>query len=233
MDPQTLPDRERALYENIKKQYKVAFESLQLDEKRLHLLKAVDLEQLLGGRDPLKNPSEFPFWIKLWEAAMVLSQYLAVQSGASGKTLLELGAGLGAPGLAAASAGFDVTLSDYEEIIVDFQRVSAAANNLQTIDFILLDWLKPPELPRFDCIVGAEILFRAEFFEPLLNIFRSALQPDGVIYLAHDIRRKSLPEFLRLAEPEFIIASSKKVMKSSDGDKVVLMNRLSRRQNPA
>lgn len=227
MDPQTLPDRERALYEKIKKNYKIAFEPLQLGDQRLHLLKATDLEQLLGDKDPLKNPSEFPFWIKLWESAMILARFLSGQSDAEGRTLLELGAGLGAPGLAAASAGFQVTLSDYEELIIDFQRVSAAANGLDSIEFMLLDWLNPPKLSRFDVIVGAEILFRAEFFEPLLSLFRMALKPAGVIYLAHDARRKSLFEFLRRAEKDFSIATSKRVMCSEDGDKTILMNRLS------
>ena len=117
--------------------------------------------------------------------------------------MLELGAGLGAPGLAAASAGFDVTISDYEEIIMDFQKVSAAASGLNGIHFAHLDWLNPPAMEPFDVLAGAEILFRDEFFQPLLNIFKTCLKPDGVIYLAHDAKRQSLPKFLNTCPKRF------------------------------
>lgn len=227
MDPQTLPADELALYNTIREQYKVGFEPLQLDGGiRLNLLTVNDLEQLLDGKDPLKNVSDFPFWVKLWEAAIVLAQYLAGQQFKDGTTLLELGAGLGAPGLAAAAAGCSVTMTDYEDLILDFERVSASASGLAKVSFVNLDWKNPPEMEQHDIIAGAEILFREEFFEPLLNVMRKALKPGGVIYLAHDIRRKSLKPFLQMAEAEYNIAASKRTLKSLEEDKVILLNRL-------
>ncbi|MCK5516419.1 MAG: methyltransferase, partial [Desulfobulbaceae bacterium] len=136
MDPQTLPAEAQELYKKIKEQYTVGFESLKLgDDTSLHLLKITDLEQILGDKDPLKNPSEFPFWIRLWEAAIVLSQFMVTLQPKPGTTVLELGAGLGAPGLAAAAMGCSVTLSDYEDMILDFERVSAAASKLDNVRF--------------------------------------------------------------------------------------------------
>lgn len=229
MDPQTLPDAQREIYSRIRKKYKVAFEPFRLGADTLHILKPTDLEALLNGRDPLENVSEFPFWIRLWEAAMVLAHLLRSLPDAKGQSLLELGAGLGAPGLAAAANGFSVTLTDYEEHILDFQRVSCAANQLTNVTFQLVDWLNPPEMPKFDVICGAEILFREEFFDPLLNLMDQCLKPDGVIYLAHDIRRQSLPRFLGRAESKYVIATKKQTLKSEDGERVVLLNRLSPR----
>ncbi len=226
MDPQTLPAVEQAIYNRIKEQYTVGFEPLLLGDIRLNLLTVTDLEALLDGKDPLKNVSDFPFWVKLWEAAIVLAQYLSSQKFTQNVTLLELGAGLGAPGLAAAAAGCDVTLSDYEELILDFERVSAAASKLDTVNFINLDWKNPPEMKQFDIIAGAEILFREEFFEPLLQVMRKSLKPNGVVYLAHDIRRNSLKPFLEMASAEYSIAASKKTLKSLEEDKVILLNRL-------
>jgi predicted nicotinamide N-methyase len=226
MDPQTLPAKELALYNTIREQYKVGFEPLQLGGIRLNLLAIEDLEQLLDGKDPLKNVSDFPFWVKLWEAAIVLAQYLAGQQFKEGTTLLELGAGLGAPGLAAAAAGCSVTMTDYENLILDFEKVSAAASGLDNVGFENLDWKNPPEMEKYDIIAGAEILFREEFFEPLLNVMRKAIKPDGVIYLAHDIRRNSLKPFLQMAEAEYNIAASKRTLKSLEDEKVILLNRL-------
>ncbi len=230
MDPQTLPAEAQELYHNIKEQYSLGFESLKLGQDiNLHLLKITDLEQVLAGKDPLKNPSEFPFWIRLWEAAIVLSRFMVTLAPAPGTTVLELGAGLGAPGLTAAALGCSVTLSDYEEMILDFERVSAAASGLTNVRFDMLDWLNPPEMERYDIILGAEVLFREEFFEPLLGIMRHALKPDGVVYMAHDSKRKSVHPFLQKAEKEYTISASKRVLKSLDEDKEILLTRLTPR----
>lgn len=226
MDPQTLPEDERALYMAIKKRYKVAFEPFKVKEHTLQLLKITDLEEILAGKDPLKDVSSFPFWIRLWEAAIVLSEYMAGLPVDRETSVLELGAGLGAPGLTAAAAGFSVTLSDYEELILDFERINAAASKLDNVRFTLLDWLNPPEMERYDVIIGAEILFREDFFQPLLNVLRRALKPDGVIYMAHDSKRRSLEPFLKLAEQEYRIAASRRTLKSFGGDKSIILTRL-------
>lgn len=225
MDPQTLPAHQKILYETISQQYKVAFEPLSIGEIRLHLLKITDLEQILDGKDPLQHVSDFPFWIRLWEAAIVLSEFVGGQTFSPETRVLELGAGLGAPGLMAAAKGCAVTLSDYEELILDFERVSAAASGLD-VDCMLLDWLDPPAMKQYDVILGAEILFREEFFGPLLALLQQALCPGGVIYLAHDIRRKSLAPFLKMAEADYVISAQKKKLKSLEGDKKVILTRL-------
>jgi len=170
--------------------------------------------------------STFPFWIRLWEAAIVLSEFIAGLPCEKGTTLLELGAGLGAPGLTAAACGYTVTLSDYEQLILDFERVNAAASKLDGVQFAMLDWLDPPAMEQYDVIVGAEILFREEFFQPLLDVLRKALKPNGVVYLAHDIKRRSLEPFLKMAEQEYRIAASQRKLKSYDEDKIILLTRL-------
>ena len=138
----------------------------------------------------------------------------------------ELGAGLAAPGLTAAACGCEPTLSDYEELILDFARVSAAASSISGVHFKLLDWLNPPPMERFDVIIGAEILFREDFFEPLLGILRQALRPGGVVYLAHDVRRQSLKPFLEQAEKEYRIAASMRKLRSLEEDREILLTRL-------
>lgn len=229
MDIRTLPGYERDIYNTIKKKYKLTFDRLKLGEDTVRLLKVADLEQFLDGKDPFANVSEFPFWIRLWDSAMVLSYLLHSLPGSSGKKLLELGAGLGAPGLAAAANGFEVTLSDYEDIILDFQRVSVAASQLKNVQCTLLDWLEPPDMEPFDVLAGAEILFREEFFEPLLSVFRKYLKPGGTIYLAHDAARKSLPKFLKIAENEYDIGGKVQKIRKDGKDVAIVINRLQRK----
>jgi predicted nicotinamide N-methyase len=234
MDIRNLPEHERCIYNRIKKKYSLTFDKLKVGKKTIRLLKAADLEEVLAGKDPFDNVAEFPFWIRLWEAAMVLSYLLCSlpQAKEKGKTLLELGAGLGAPGFAAAAAGFDVTLSDYEEIILDFERVSSAASGLPGVKTLLLDWLNPPHLQPFDVIAGAEILFREEFLQPILSLVKTYLKPDGSLYLAHDIRRKSLPKFLEMAKDDFRIAAGRQIITTSRGPVTIIVNCLKWKNRP-
>ena len=229
MDVASLPEKAQKVLKRIRKKYKVGFEPLRVRDVELQLLQVTDLEHLLAGKDPFADVSNFPFWVKLWEASLMLAYVMASTPSRSGQTLLELGAGMGAPGLVAASKGYRVTLSDYEPHILDFQRVSAAANGLTDIDFKIIDWKSPKDMPQFDRIIGAEILFRDEFFDPLLKLFGSYLAPKGEIYIAHDVRRKSVPQFLSLAEKEYEIAVSARKMRSEDKELTILINRLRKR----
>ncbi len=226
MDIRTLPEEEREIYNRIHAQYKLSFDKLKVRDTTIRLLKVADIEEFLDGKDPFADVSEFPFWVKLWEAAMILSYALASLPDPKGQTLLEIGAGLGAPGITAAACGFDVTLTDYEDIIMDFQKVSVAASGLHNVRCAHLDWLNPPEMEPFDVITAAEVLFREEFFEPLLAVFKKYLKPGGTIYLAHDARRKCLPLFMERAKKEYDIAGSKQSMRKDGQDITIIINRL-------
>jgi predicted nicotinamide N-methyase len=230
VDDKKISEKTQKVLKRIRKQYKVGFSPLKIQDLELSILQVNDLEHLLAGKDPFENVSEFPFWVKLWEASMVLAHVMASMPAKGRQSLLELGAGMAAPGLVAAARGYQVTLSDYEPHILDFQRVSAAVNGFDDIEFRMIDWLKPPAMPKFDRIIGAEILFRDDFFAPLLAIFKEYLADDGEIYLAHDVRRKSVPKFLELAKADFKIAVSKTTMQNEEGEKItILVNRLTKK----
>jgi len=231
MDIRTLPDMERQIYNRIKKKYDLTFDRFRAGEQNIRLLKIADIEQFLEGKDPFADVSEFPFWVRLWDSAMILAYVLGAQKDIKGKRLLELGSGLGAAGLAAAAAGFDVTLSDSEDVRIDFQRVSAAASKLYDITFVRMDWIDPPPLKPFDVLAGAEILFREDLLQPLLQIFKTCLAPDGIIYLAHDAKRQSLPKFLKLAQNDFDIALKEQTIKRDGKTITIIINRLRHKKN--
>ncbi|NOX24901.1 MAG: methyltransferase domain-containing protein [Deltaproteobacteria bacterium] len=219
-----LPEKAAKLLRKIRRNYKVDFEPLVMGDIKLQLLQVQDLENILQGRDPFANISDFPFWIKLWEAAIILAEVTAsLEPAAAGPRLLELGAGIGAPGLVAAARGFDVTLTDYEQVIMNFQQVSAAASGLKP-KFALLDWTKSTDMAPFDTIIGAEILFRQDLLEPLLRIFKKLLKPGGKIYLAHDLRRQTLYKFLDKAKDDYKIMSKKIDLTSAEGRTTVMLN---------
>lgn len=230
MDIRTLPEAEKNLYNKLKKRYSLHFESLCFGKHTIRFLRISDLEELLKGQDPFDDVTAFPFWSQLWDASVVLAHVLAAVPARQGARLLELGAGLGVSGLVGAAAGFDVLLSDTEEVSLDFQRVSAAANGLTKVESLLWDWDNPPKTGSFDVIAGAEILSREEIVDPFLDICKNNLKTEGTIYLAHDVKRKCLPLFLRQAEKDFYIGTKKQRF-SRTGKKVeVLVNMLKPRR---
>ncbi|MCA1766329.1 MAG: protein N-lysine methyltransferase family protein [Desulfobulbaceae bacterium] len=226
MTERALPEKAAGILRQIRKKYKTEIDTLRVRDLDLRILQVSDIEPLLKGRDPFEDVSNFPFWVRLWDAALILADSVVNLPLPPGKRLLELGAGLGAPGLAAAAVGYQVTLSDYEPHILDFQRVSAAANHLDNVKFRIIDWNRPPEMERFDTIIGAEILFREDFFEPLLNILRRYLSPDGTVYLAHDAERRSLAPFLEMASEYFKIGVISRKITTEDKETTILLNRL-------
>jgi len=224
-----LPESIRPIHSRLKEKYDLAFEDLSIRGKAVKLLTVGNIGPLLEGRDLFKDVADFPFWIKLWESAIVLADLMATLPHRPRAGLLELGAGLGAPGLIAAASGFRVTISDYQKEILDFPRVSAAVSGLADVDFAVVDWLNPPELAPYEVIIGAEVLFRADFFAPLLSLFQKMLAPGGSVYLAHDMRRQSVPKFMIEAEKLFDIAVSTRHLKTGGEEHTVCIHRLQRR----
>ena len=230
MDIRTLPEHERAIYNNLSSRYSLHFEPFKINGKTIRVLQVSDLEELLDGKDPFEDVSQFPFWARIWESSVVLAHVLAAAPERQNHgRLLALGSCLSVPGLAAAQAGFNVVLSDYEETVLDFQRVSSAASGLEGVESINLDWLDPPELGAFDVIAGAEILFKEEFLDPLLDLCHNYLKPEGTIYLSHDVRRKCLPLFLERAQESFHIGSKKQTISRNGVTSDILVNRLKRK----
>ena len=225
MDIRTLPEQERNLYNTLKQSYSLHFTSVKIGSAQIRLLKPSEIDELLERTDAQSGVVSFPYWSKLWEASTVMAHVLSAGPQNQNSRLLELGAGLGLCGIVASAAGFDVVMTDREQIPLDFQRVSAAANNEQ-IEHLQLDWHNPPALGRFNVIAGAEILANEELLDPILDICKNYLETGGTIYLAHDLRRKSLPMFLRKAEEFFTIGSKKQSIRTKDRVVDILINRL-------
>lgn len=222
----TIPDQVKPVYRRLEKKYSLEFESLTVRSRQFHFLYLQDIEPLIAGRDIFANTLDFPFWVKIWEAAVVLADFMAGLPQEPGEKVLEIGAGLGVAGIVASSFGHSLTITDYQDEILDFVRVSAAVNGCERIDSAKLDWLDPTDIGRFHTIIGAEVLFHPKFFEPLLNVLRKCLAPGGRIFLAHDARRKSLAGFLPLCEKEYQIGMQKKRFRSDSESLDILLTRL-------
>ncbi len=196
-------------------------EVLKIRGRELCVLRPADLDAVL---EEGKGLSGFPFWAKVWESALVLADFVATLK--PPKKILEVGAGLGVPGLVAAAFGHEVTLTDYDQTPLLIAQRSAKENGL-SLNIVKLDWLNPTDLGEFEVIIGAEVVFAGRLFQPLLDIFRRYLLPGGEVYLAHERDRiRVLAPFLKMAESHYEIATSIRRLKTEDGTVEVILNRL-------
>ncbi|HIE32757.1 MAG TPA: methyltransferase domain-containing protein [Thermodesulfobacteriaceae bacterium] len=190
--------------------------------KEIVIFRPADLSPFFEGES--LRVSEFPFWAKLWEAAIVLADFVATLT--PPKRILEIGAGLGVPGLVAAAFGHEVTLTDYDEVPLELIQRSAQANGL-SVRVARLDWFKPDDLGEFEIIIGAEVVYAGRFFQPLFDLFRHYLLPGGEIYLAHDRERlRVLAPFIKMAENQFDVATSIRRLRSGEDQYEIILNRL-------
>ncbi len=225
-----IPAEVQEVHRRLRSRFKLEWEEVGVGGRSFRFLTVNDLEPLIAGRDIFSNTLDFPFWVKVWEAAVVLGLFMSRQPPEQVGRCLELGAGLGVAGIVAAGFGHEVVITDYKEEILDFPRVSAAVNGVAgRVEVARLDWTAPADLGRFDTIIGSEILFHERFFTPLLELFRLYLKPGGRIYLAHDVRRKSLAPFLQRCAPHYEIGVQRQSIFSGDEGYEIILNRLTPR----
>ncbi len=153
--------------------------------------------------DSTEDLDHFPFGLLLWESAVGMAQYLATEkSVCAGKRVLELGAGVGLPGLVAASLGATVTQTDYQQDPLGLSTINALQNASSGIlpsaplpPQFISDWRTWTHPTRYDLILGADILYERSLHYPLSQIFANNLEPDGTLLLA-DPGREQADEFI-------------------------------------
>ncbi len=106
----------------------------------------------------------------------------AVPRGA--RRVLELGCGLGLPGLTAARRGARVTFVDRVPAALAFVRASARANGLAAVDLVAADATAPALAARFDLVLAAELVYDRAAFPALARALAGYLAPDGRALLA-------------------------------------------------
>lgn len=141
-----------------------------------NLARHVDREALLAG----ENPPEPPYWAHLWSGARVLARAVPHDAGDA----VELGCGLGLPGVVAARRGARVTFVDRIATPLRFARASIAANGLTAAGFVAADFTGDALRARFDLVLAAEVLYDRAAFPTIAAALAARLRPGGLGLLA-------------------------------------------------
>jgi predicted nicotinamide N-methyase len=65
---------------------------------------------------------------------------------------------------------------------------------------VLLDWREPPTDRQYPLLLGADLVYEARFFDPLINTFDALLAPNGRILFSEPNRMLGKPFFDRLED---------------------------------
>jgi predicted nicotinamide N-methyase len=143
-----------------------------------------------------------PYWADLWPAARMLAKAIVREPWPvppSGDKLhaLEIGCGLGLPGIAALAVGLRVTFSDYDATALRFAAANARLNGLDAFDTLQMDWRYPPTDVRVPVVLASDLVYEMRNVEPLVELIDRILRPGGLCLITDQDRVPS--HFLREA----------------------------------
>jgi predicted nicotinamide N-methyase len=129
-----------------------------------------------------------PYWADLWPAARMLAKVILRETWAPGTEVLEVGCGLGLPGIVALSRGLRVTFSDYDATALRFAADSARLNGFTDFQLLQLDWRHPPADLVVRVLLAADLVYELRNVAPLVAFIKRVLYPDGVCLLTDQDR---------------------------------------------
>ena len=185
----------------VESRFSVTEESVQFGELEYQLFRVTDPDVLLDDAAITTTHEQTdyaPYWAQAWEAAYGLAEFIASMD-IHGKSILDLGCGLGITGAVASRLGGIVTLADYAPPALDFAKLNCHESR-ERCKFLKLDWRTDDLSTKFDIIVGADILYdRCDL--PFLDAFwRAHLKPTGSLLLSDPTRAMSAEFFAWLRE---------------------------------
>ena len=161
---------------------------------RFRLLAAQDHDALLAATAAGRH---LPFGLILWESAVALAEALLARgSTLAGRTVLELGAGLGLPGMVAARHAAAVVQTDHDPLALQVCARNAELNGLTSrLTFQIADWRAWDDATRYDIVIGADILYDRDDHADIARTLAATLAPGGIALLS-DPMRPDTPTFI-------------------------------------
>lgn len=202
----------------LREKYDLELNPIAIGGKRLYLYSIGNWDVFVNhlaqeGEAYIKH---FPYWVKIWEASIVLTDHLIRIGLGPEKEILEIGAGMGVTGLFLAAFGHKVTITDHEEDALELLRMNVEHNGLDHVSVRRLDWNDPDLTGTYDVICGSELVYDETCIRPIIDLFRRYLRPEATVFLAHDLRRRCIVKFIGMVPGRFEIDNVVKTMRGQD-----------------
>jgi len=186
-----------ALVRDLERRFVTEVEAVDVGGAAIPVLRPRSAEDLISEEDFLHD-ERLPYWADVWPSARVLAARVLAEQGA-GRSLLELGCGVGLVAMAAARAGFAVTVTDYYDDALLFARANVWRATGAEPEARLVDWRElPDDLGRFDLVVGSDVLYERPYAMLIARALTLTLARGGTALIA-DPGRVAAPAFLEAA----------------------------------
>lgn len=141
----------------------------------------------------VSNAGDAPYGLLLWESAVALAQELEQHPHlVAGRRVLELGTGVGLPGLVARSLGAHVYQTDKAEDALRVAARNERENGLSGVERFVADWTHWTHTGRYDVIIGADILYETKMHDALAAVVKRSIAPQGTVLVADPGRPQAI-----------------------------------------
>lgn len=159
---------------------------------RLRIVAPESSQALLLGGWP---PHEVPHWADIWAASVALARHLSKGPSLAGRTVVDLGCGVGVAGVAAGLRGARVVFADVDPNAVAFAAFNAGRNGLADYEARVFDWHRD-RLPPCDLLLLCDVAYE---YRHLTGLRRQILEATarGATALVVDPQRATANDLLR------------------------------------
>jgi predicted nicotinamide N-methyase len=145
-------------------------ETIELAGRRVVLRRPPQADELID-EEAFAVDEFLPYWAELWPSGTALARVVE-RLELDGRRIVELGAGLGLPSLAAALRGADVLATDWADAAVALLHENAARNRIP-LRVERVRWDEPGPLVSeapWDLVLGADLLYEQRNADQLLRL---------------------------------------------------------------
>jgi len=186
-----------ALVADLERRFVTAADAIPIGDAKYTILRPRNADDLIDEEDFVRD-ERLPYWADVWPASQVLAARMRSEPG-EGRTLLELGCGVGVVAVASTLAGWNVTVTDYYDDAIRFARANVWRHTERDIPGRHVDWRElPADLGVFDRVVASDVLYEKAYAVLVAMAIVRTLARGGVAYVA-DPGRLAAPGFVERA----------------------------------
>lgn len=190
---------------------KVKEETLTIGSLPVRLLRVINIDELfneLVAKDPDSpevKDERIPYWADLWPSSIALCNYVMENNVIKkGTRTLEIGCGLGLPGVVAGMLGADVTFTDYMPEPLEFAKKNWELNNSHPASFKLLDWRNELDEISEEIILASDVAYESRMFKPLMEFVMKVCAQGRTILLSEPGRKFAKPFLEQLVAHDLV-----------------------------
>ena len=175
--------------------------SLVVPDERAWMREGTWAPSVVRGKEP-------PYWIRIWPAALATARAVQRVADLGQASVLDLGCGLGIPGVQAAAAGAKVTFADLEPDALAFACWNGRIQPGRRCDptGVAVDWAQGVVPGSFDLLLLSDVSYHHKHHAPLRRHLEHALAADGAALHA-DPHRDLASRFLQQLPEPFVTTS--------------------------